>query len=914
MITPAATYRLQFRAGMDFDRAAGLAPYLARLGVSHLYASPLFAAAEGSTHGYDGIDFASLEPAIGGEAGFERLSHALQQSGLYLLLDFVPNHMAAVESNRWWRSVLEWGGASPHCAIFDIDWTADKLILPALGAPYGEALDGGAFSLRFDAAAGIFEFRFYDRELPLTPPSYARLLAASRDPAVASLAARFAAATPHSAPALQRELAGLAQAARRAAMIADTVAAAASDRALLHEIHEAQIWRLAHWRLAREALSHRRFFEIAELVGLRVEDPAVFEAVHRRLFELIAQGRVDGVRLDHIDGLADPKGYYERFQRAAAADGGSYLLVEKILEHGEPLRADWAVAGTTGYEFIAALAGLFVERRQEAALTAAYDAFIGRESDYGTEAQAAKREILEFNLAGELADLTLLAHGLAASAIATRDLGEDALRRAIMEVMVALPVYRSYVTAAGPDAIDRRFLRQALSGARASDRVGEPEAVDFIGRLLLLETDPALEPAAVLAFVTAFQQTSGPVMAKAIEDTLLYRYTRLIALNEVGGAADRYGAPLNDFHAAMAERRETQPAGLSATATHDTKRGEDARARLYALSEMPDAWRQGVARWSALNAAQRTALPDGEAPEPAVEWMFYQTLAGVWPAQLVPDEALPGAALPEAFHGDGRLLEDLRRRLLAYMEKVGREAKLRTTWTNLNAPYEEAVARFVSSALSPDTGGAFLRDFASTCRPLWRAGAVNSLAQLAVKLFAPGVPDIYQGCELWDFSLVDPDNRRPVDFALRDCLLRQVAGADASTLMADWLSGAPKLALTVAGLQARRQHTALFAEGDYAALAAEGALARHVVAFGRTAAEAAALVVAPRFVLGLLADAAPPLVAADRWGDTTVAPPAAWRGRALRDLVTGERHRCADALPVGRLLAHFPVALLVEAR
>jgi (1->4)-alpha-D-glucan 1-alpha-D-glucosylmutase len=903
MKLPTATYRLQFREGMDFDRAAELVPYLARLGISHLYASPLFAAAEGSTHGYDGIDFGALEPVIGGEAGFERLSGALKHADLCLLLDFVPNHMAAVESNRWWRSVLEWGAASPHAATFDIDWTAPKLMLPVLGAGYGEVLEEGDFGLRFDAAAGGFRFRFYDRELPLTPPSYARILAPSADPALALLARRFAESTPVSAEALQRELGGLGRGASQAAAISDAVARAAADPERLHAIHEAQVWRLAHWRLAREALSHRRFFEIAELVGLRVEEPAVFAAVHRRLFELIGEGRIHGVRLDHVDGLRDPKAYFDRFQQAVAEDGGHYLLVEKVLEHGEPLRPDWAVAGTTGYEFIAALAGAFTERRGEAAMTAAYDQFIGRPSDYAADALAAKREILEFNLASELADLTALARGLAEASIATRDLGEDALKRAILEVIVGLSVYRSYVTEAGPDALDRRLLGEALEAAKSSGQLEAPEPVDFIARLLLLEIEAPIERAAVLEFVTRFQQTSGPVMAKAIEDTLFYRYVRLIALNEVGGAPDRYGAPLADFHAAMAERQARQPDGLSATSTHDTKRGEDARARLYAISEMPDAWRQGIARWSAMNADHRSALPDGDAPEPAAEWMFYQSLAGAWPAGLVPEAALCDGA---------DVLDELRERLLAHVEKMAREAKTRTTWTNPNACYEEALACFVFRALSPVTTGDFLSDFTRTCRPLWLAGAVNSLSQLAVKLAAPGVPDVYQGCELWDLSLVDPDNRRPVDFALRESLLDNASAGEAAALVDNWLSGAPKMALLAAGLRARRQHPALFAEGRYDALEVTGERARHVVAFQRTMDNASALVVAPRFVLNLLTGEDRPLVPAYRWRDTAVVLQKARRGRAMRNLVTGELHECDRSLLLHQLLASFPLALLVE--
>ncbi|MEQ9609843.1 MAG: malto-oligosyltrehalose synthase, partial [Kiloniellaceae bacterium] len=839
---PRATYRLQFRNGMDFDRAASLAPYLARLGVSHLYASPLFAAAEGSTHGYDGVDVTVMEPALGGDAGFERLCAALREAGLSLLLDFVPNHMAAVESNAWWWSVLEWGEASAHARVFDIDWSASKLMLPVLGAGYGEALESGVFGLGFDAGKGRLGFRFYDRTVPLTPPSYARVLSPSADPVLRKLGQRFAETTPESGPALQRDLAEAARAPAVSAAIADALSAAQSDTAALHEIHEAQVWRLAHWRLAREALTHRRFFEIAELVGLRVEDPAVFAQVHERLFQLIRDGQVAGVRLDHVDGLSDPKGYFERFQETVGCDGDCYLLVEKILEPGEPLRPDWAVAGTTGYEFIAALADVFADSAGCVSMTAAYDSFVGRASDYAGEAAQAKREILGFNLAGELADLTAMARDLAAQSIATRDLGEDALKRSITEIIVHLPVYRSYIVRQGPDALDRRYLQQAVDGARTSEQTGEPEAVAFVAGLLLPESADDEERPSAEKFVARFQQTTGPVMAKAIEDTLFYRYNRLVALNEVGGAADHFGAPLADFHAAMTERQASQPAGLSATATHDTKRGEDARARLYALSEMPGRWRQATARWSAMNARHRIAVPEGDAPEPEIEWLFYQALAGAWPAALVREPLSSEAAVRE--------LSDLRERFLAYMEKACREAKSRTTWTNTNKEYEEAVAGFVSALLTVESGGEFLTDFAKTCTPLWLAGAVNSLSQLALKLTAPGIPDIYQGCELWDFSLTDPDNRRPVDFHLRESLLDEGAAGDTARLMEDWLSGAPKMALLAAGLRARRQHPQLFAEGRYEPLEVKGARAENLVAFQRRAGDKRLVVVVPRKVLG----------------------------------------------------------------
>lgn len=899
MTQPNATYRLQLRDGMTFARAAGIADYLAQLGASHLYASPLFAAAHGSSHGYDGIDFSVMEPAIGGEAGFDQLCAALAEAGLELLVDFVPNHMAAADSNAWWQQVLEWGVASPCAAYFDIDWSAPKLLLPILGSGYGEILRQGNFGIDFEPCRGQLFFTCYERRLPLTPPSYALLLDRVKVQPVTELASLFAGTTIDEADALKSRLAQLAADPVNAAAVGAGIAAAAGDPALLHQLHEAQIWRLAHWRLGREALTYRRFFEIADLICLKVENQATFAAVHARLFQLIAAGAISGVRLDHIDGLADPKSYLENFQHAVGGSVPHYLLVEKIVEPGENLRGDWPVAGTTGYEFIVALAGLFTDPDGEAPMTRAYDAFTGEQTNYTAAALAAKREIFECNLAAELAILTRLAQAAAARDLRTRDLGADTLRRAIVELAAALPVYRTYVNVAGPDEADRALISKASGMARMSRCVAEPSAVDFIERLLLVDFDSPKDRDAALGFAIRFQQTSGPVMAKAIEDTMFYRYNRLIALNEVGGTPEIFGAPLSEFHAVMSERLRTQPGGLSATATHDTKRGEDARARLYVLSEMPQLWQQAVSRWSQMNAPHRANLAAGAAPEPGVEWLFYQALAGVWPVDLSPD--------------DEQSLAALRDRMLAYMEKAAREAKTHTSWTDINGDYEQALRAFVAATLSAATGGGFLDDFVNTCQPVWVAGAINSLAQLAIKLTAPGVPDFYQGAELWDLSLVDPDNRVPVDFSSRQRLLQMVSDTGPESLLDDWVSGAPKLALTAAGLKTRSQHPLLFAEGEYVALDVIGDRARHVVAFARFLSGAYAVTVAPRFVLDLIGGADRPWVPAAHWGDTAIVLPDAMHGQPMRDVLTGASHDPSTPLPVATVLAHFPVGLMVEA-
>jgi (1->4)-alpha-D-glucan 1-alpha-D-glucosylmutase len=890
MIRPTSTYRLQFRGDMDLDRAAGLARYFARLGISHLYASPVFTAAPDSTHGYDVADFCAIDPAIGGIDGFKRLSAALKTEGLGLIVDFVPNHMGATTANPWWRDVLEWGADSDFREHFDINWSAPKLIVPALGEPYGEALANGRFGLAFDARAGGISLTYYDLRLPLTPPSYARILAGIDVEAFPELARRFAVARPETAAQLKEDLASLARDPAVGGMLDEALAATAADHAALHELHEAQIWRASYWRAAREDLTYRRFFEIADLVGVRVERPRVFDDVHSLLFQLVRDGMVDGIRLDHVDGLADPKAYLQRLQEAIGDSDPYYLLVEKILGAGETLRPSWPVAGTTGYEFIEALAGLLVDASGEAALTAAYEDFLGGVVDYPNMVRETKRRTLARNLAGELDFLKDLAKAVATRDPATRDHGADSLRRAILEFAAALPVYRTYVNVEGADENDLTLIADASTQVKATREVEDEGAVDFIAKLLRLDfPDPEIQ-AAALEFTARFQQTTGPVMAKALEDTVFYRFNRLIALNEVGGEPHRVGARVEAFHGAMQSRLAEQKLGLSATATHDTKRGEDARARLYAISESPEDWRAAVSVWRGILDG-RTEIDGAMLPEPEFEWLFYQALAGAWPAELRPD------------HRDG--VASLRERVEAYMLKVVREAKLRTSWSSPNTEYEAVVTAFVRAAL--DNRG-FLDDFFARSAPLRLAGVVNSLSQLAIKLAAPGVPDIYQGTEFWDLSFVDPDNRRPFGYESRFAAVDTIDSMPASVLLADWPTGLAKMRLMHRGLGFRREHAQLFADGDYIPIEVTGERAGHVVAFGRRLGGEWLIAVTTRFPLALLDDA--PLVAAARWGDTAIRLPGDAASLQFRDIVFGSEIAGAQAMPVSAILSEFPAALL----
>jgi (1->4)-alpha-D-glucan 1-alpha-D-glucosylmutase len=895
MKIPAATYRLQFRNGMTFSRAAELAPYFARLGISHVYGSPIFQAEPDSMHGYDVTDTRVLDTNLGGEPAFEHMIAAFQAEGLRFILDFVPNHMSASPRNPFWRDVLEWGQASEYAQFFDIDWAAPKLLVPALATAYGTALAHREFGLNFDEEHGGFTFTYGGLKLPLAPPSYGLILARGEHEDFAEWARRFAVAAADRAPELKSDLVAAAHRPRFRQVLDQVITDFRQDIAAMHELHEAQCWRLTHWRAARETLTYRRFFEISDLVGLKIESPRVFDELHGKVGTLMAKGRIDGLRLDHIDGLADPKAYLERLQKAFGDQEPLYLIVEKILGSGEGLRADWPVTGTTGYDFISALADLLIDPSGEATMTRAYNSFLGEDVSYRSLVLEAKRRTLTRNLAGELDRLKDMAGAIAAGHLFSRDLGADTLRRAIIELIAALPVYRTYIDTSGAHDKDRAILDKALATAKVSREVEDEEAIGFLGRILMLDFEGPEEQAAALEFTTRLQQTSGPVMAKAVEDTTFYRFNRLIALNEVGGEPDRFGAPVVAFHAAMQERLSRQAAGLSATATHDTKRGEDARARLYVLSEMPRAWSQAVTRWTGFTAPFRSDCTGMTVPEPEVEWMFYQAVVGAWPLELSLDD-----------HNELLFFSE---RMTDFMLKAIREAKVHTSWTGQNAHYEEAVRSFTKAALEPARGRPYLQDVISTCQPIFVAGALNSLVQTAIKLVAPGVPDIYQGTELWDLSLVDPDNRRPVDFESRRSNLDARANIPIADLVRGWRNGAIKMRLIKAGLDLRAAAADIFNQGNYLPLTVEGTAAEHVLAFARMFGSDVVVLAAPRLGLRLLKGQTAPLVPHQRWRDTNIRLPEVLAKQLLYNVVTGETVT-GSALNLGQVLRNFPVGLL----
>ncbi|QDY43792.1 malto-oligosyltrehalose synthase [Candidatus Pantoea soli] len=829
MSIPTATYRIQFRNGMTFDRAAALVPYLQQLGISHLYASPIFTATQGSTHGYDVTDANEIDPQIGGRAGFDRLAAALQQAGIGLVLDIVPNHMAASLENAWWHDVIEHGEASQYARYFDIDWSR-KLTLPFLGDEFERVLEQGDLSVKASATSGKPVLAYYDSEYPLTPASWQ-----GRESEVLAL----------------------------------------RDPAAIAQLHARQPWQLTSWRTARSNLSYRRFFEITGLVGVRVEDPAVFADSHRLILELVHAGIVDGLRVDHVDGLADPLGYLQQLRQAAGEH--CYITVEKILAEGEQLPEEWPISGTTGYEFIAALSHALIDDSQIDMLHLAYEAITGQRNDVATGLRAARELMVDRNFAGEFARLLGIATRVAQQE--HRHVGEAELHVALRELLIAFPVYRTYGQPAGMPLAGEELLLQVLEQVKHS---ASPAALSFLQALLLGAVTEEAERDAT-EFRTRFQQLTGPLMAKAVEDTLFFRNHVALAINEVGAEPLPHAFSLSHFHEEMQTRLTHQPDALSTTSTHDTKRGEDARARLYTLSEAPALWAENVTRWRQLNQSCLDTSDGEPAPEPAVEWMLYQALAGVWPATLQPDDTQALAALCERF--------------IPFVEKALREAKLRTDWADNNEPYEKAVLSYARHLLAADNR-AFLDDFSHALQPFIRAGLVNSLTQTVIKLTAPGVPDIYQGCEALDFSLVDPDNRREPDFAQLTQQL-DTASAPDFTCQQDWLSGRLKQQIIARVLHLRRDHPQLFRFGDYQPLSVTGEHPEKVVAFARQDSDSALLVIAPRLIFS---DA--------QWGHTLVALNESLAHRQYRNVLNGETYTIADSIALENASYSAPLILI----
>jgi (1->4)-alpha-D-glucan 1-alpha-D-glucosylmutase len=988
---PETTYRLQFHAGFTFNDALRIVPYLHELGVTHCYASPYLKARAGSTHGYDIIDHRVLNPQIGTEEEYTTWTNALAAHGMGQVLDMVPNHMGIMgNENPWWRDVLENGPSSPFGNYFDISWFSSprpelhgKVLLPVLGDPYGKVLESQQLKLEYDA--GAFTITYYALRVPVAPRSYGLILSHT----LADLLGKL----PPDAPALiefqsiltavkhlpgrnETDPAKLAERFREKEVVKRRLAALTEQSVevresiartvtlfngnpkdpasfnLLDQLLDDQAYRLAYWRVASDEINYRRFFDINELAALSMEREDVYAATHVLVLRLLLEGKLDGLRIDHPDGLYDPKQYLQRLQQSyivgrarqvfssrpqyqglewnaierllreqidrvvLQGEGGPtrwplYVVVEKILATGEQLPAGWPTFGTTGYEFLNMVGGLFVETDNAKALTEIYMDWTLDDRTFDEVAQQCKFLILQSSLSSELHMLAYQLDRLAQLDRWSRDFTVNGLRHALRLVISFFPVYRSYIADEGISDTDRKHILRATYRARQRDPSISAALFDFI-RDALLQKSPrpvAADDAYRLEqrrFAGKFQQVTAPVMAKGVEDTSFYIYNRLLSLNEVGGEPSRFGLSAAALHRYFQDRQAKWPYALSSSSTHDTKRSEDVRARLNVLSEIPDECASRILRWAQLNRAHYVEVEDLKAPDVHEDYLLYQTLVGAWPLEPYTEDEY--AAFVE--------------RVQNFMQKAIHEAKAHTSWIHPNPEYDEAIRTFVGRVLDPAKNAAFIDDVRELHRQVSHHGLFNSLSQAILKLAAPGVPDTYQGTELWDFSLTDPDNRRPVDYDRRQQLLAELkarveqGGADlrplAAELVRSRIDGRIKLYLTWRTLTLRRDHPGLFSAGEYIPVETAGKRADHAFAFLRRAGDVTVLVVVPRFFARLVPSIDTLPLGAEVWDDTAVVLPDVPAGRARNRFTGAEVALAAGArLPLAELLGDFPVGLLV---
>lgn len=860
-MTPRATMRLQFHKDFTFAHAERLVPYSVKLGISHVYASPITTARPGSMHGYDVVDPARVNPELGGEEALRRLVAALRGAGLGLIADIVPNHMAVGPQNAWWVDVLKHGRASRYAAYFDIDWETEdtalrgKVLLPVLGRPLAEALAAGEITLARQAD-GEYAVRYFDHDFPL----------ASND-----------AADVRRAPT------------------------EFGDRESLQGLLSRQHYRLAWWRVANDEINWRRFFDINELIGLRMEHAEAFESVHALIFRLYAEGIIDGVRVDHIDGLSDPAAYCRALRQRLAAlapqrppsaqPGRAYIVVEKILLSGEQLPDTWNCGGTSGYDFMEEVSALQHDPDAELVLAQTWASVSGRAPDFAVEERAARREILARSFTAQLEACARAFHRLA-SRTPGADISLAAIRRCLIELLSHFPIYRTYGTSTERPARDKPFLAAAFFGAKSTAFRGDQGALDrLVGWLDEMTADKELIPLQSRA-VTRFQQLSAPVAAKAVEDTAAYRYGRLISRNDVGFDMRRLGSGADEYHARARRRQAHLPQAMLATATHDHKRGEDVRARLAVISEVADDWARLLPAWIARAEQLRRKVNGMLLPTAGDITMLLQTIIGSWPLDLAAGDDSGRAAFTE--------------RLTGWQQKAMREAKLATDWSAPNEACESAARAFLGALLERRELPELLDDIVAFADRISPAGAVNGLAQVLLKLTSPGVPDFYQGTEYWDLSLVDPDNRRPVDFAARAASIRTDR---IETLAAAWRNGHIKQAIIAATLHYRSSHARLFAEGSYTPITVEGKYADHLVAFAREWGTQMAITVVPRLSHKLLRQGS--ILFQDAiWEDTTLVLERV--PQVLVNILDERRSTSGEGrLPAAPLLNRLPVALLV---
>jgi (1->4)-alpha-D-glucan 1-alpha-D-glucosylmutase len=962
---PTSTYRFQFNHNFTLKQAEGLIDYLANLGITDCYASPLVLARPGSLHGYDVTDHSMVNPEIGGEEQLVEFARGLRTRGMGLILDTVPNHMCiAHPSNRWWADVLENGPSSPFARFFDIDWDPpkanlkNKVLLPVLGDQFGKVLENQEIKITYEG--GTFALQLYEFALPVAPRTWTLLLEpvvetlravlSESDSAVVELASIVTALT-YLPLRTETDQARVKERLREKEVIKGRLSAltessadirAAIDGSLkeingikgaphsfdrLERLLEEQAYRLSFWQVAADEINYRRFFDINELAAIRVEQPEVFEAAHRLTLRLLQQGLITGLRIDHVDGLLDPGQYLHLLQKRCgeaqagniehlhgAVDSGRtypfYVIVEKVLSGPERLPKHWMVYGTTGYEFLNMLNGVFVDDRNGEQFRNLYGRFTDAQHNFRDLIYECKRLVLRASMSGEQNILARRLDRISEQHRWSRDFTLNSLGRVLAEVIACFPVYRSYVTAAGElTDDDRRYIHSAINRAKRRNRALSASVFDFLGSVLLLEHPDGLDEAARaerLQFTLQFQQLTGPVDAKGYEDTALYRFYPLTSLNEVGGDPASFGLALQAFHSGNAQRLQEWPHGLSATSTHDTKRSEDVRARINVLSEIPDEWERAIWRWHHLNDPLRVTIEGTEVPDSNEEYLFYQTLLGTWPISGL----------------DCIQYKRYVERIQDYLLKASKEAKVKTSWISPNHDHDRGLVEFVQAAMRPGSDNRFIADFAAFAGRVATAGMLNSLSQVLLKIASPGVPDFYQGNELWDLSLVDPDNRRPVDYAIRQSMLAELTRAAASEPLALTKElferpddGRIKMYLTCRALGWRRKHARLFRDGAYVPLEGAGRRAHHLIAFGRGSNEHHVIIAAGRFFtgFGMLPRGA---AGESAWSDTFLSVPPNLLQEYYVDLFTGQTVRAdcerdAQQLCVSEIFAHMPVSILI---
>ncbi|MEP7015080.1 MAG: malto-oligosyltrehalose synthase [Verrucomicrobiota bacterium] len=941
---PSCTYRLQFNRQFTFVQAREIVPYLHALGVSDAYASPYFQARADSLHGYDITDHNKLNKAIGSREEYDAWIAELHAHEMGQLLDFVPNHMGISEPlNQWWMDVLENGPSSPFARYFDIDWRPlkadlrDKVLLPILGDQYGRVLERGELQVHFEE--GEFYLTYYDRQLPIAPGTYTHLIEIALQNLTDFKNEEFYAELQSILTALEylpkrteTDQERIAERAREKEIIKRRLdrrcaeapqVQLAIDKAVvqinghsgdarsfdaLDELLNAQAYRLAFWRVAAEEINYRRFFDVNDLAAIRMELPEVFEATHQLLLDLIRDGAVSGLRIDHPDGLYLPQEYFEKLQRRCAQrlgislpkDGrAAYLVVEKILTGSETLRKDWPVHGTSGYDFANQVTQLLIDSSAETAITKTFHRFIGHSLHFGHLLYAKKLQVMKLALANDVDVLSNMVDRLSEQNRWFRDFTLEALARAVRETIACFPVYRTYLAPGQPvNEDDRQVIERAIAAAKRRNPAIEESIFHFLRDVLLFRFPENLEEHARTEhehFVLKFQQTTGPVMAKALEDTVFYIYNRVAALNEVGGEPQQFGLSADAFHERNSDRQRHWPETLLATSTHDTKRSEDVRARIAVITEMPELWRRSLQRWRTANRRWKRNVNETEAPDADEEYLLYQALLGTWPVKATgePEEAATPAYIE---------------RIQAYMAKALREAKLNTSWIQPNEPWDAAMHDFVAKILEPSFRNKFLPVFLPVVREIARLGAVNSLTQILLKLASPGVPDIYQGNEIWDFSLVDPDNRRPVDYKRRREMLESLSKAKPEELLQNWSDGRIKMFLTQRVLQLRRAHPDLFRRGEYLPLRASGTFADCCVSFARKLDDRWIVVLATRLSSRI---GFPPL--GELWKETQLDLPESFSVERGRDLFTGRELQAKDRrISIADALSILPFAVITN--